>query len=865
MLTKGAIGNLINRYKAVLGKCRLINTFGSLAVAAMFVAAAPLAASAVELTSNDAQPTIAGGDYEVTAGDVTLTGTGATVFKYGNISIADGRTLTLNGNDTGGAYSGTLGFRDATDPGIITGAGGNLVINAFGEKGAVGIAQGIYTIDVNDLTINASDFGIYNDGPGDKTITANKLTINAGGDGIHVQGKNEADVNITANTVDITGGIGIRNVATDGASDLNITAADTINITATGTGDNVAAVDSIGTSGTSLNARVINITAEGANSDAINVGDGSLTLNATESINVDGDIVSREYSAGFPADTTAGTLSLTGGDLRVTNGTVDGYEGTFEQTGGRTILNKDTGFFAGDVNLKRGQILMGDVDLSEVPLTGEEAVLALGSNVTLNDTQSVNVGTTSAAQPGGAAFAADGMLVADGSVTTPLLSGPGTLTMEDGSTIYIVDAQVGQKYQLTDFADQSSLSNATLMSSRLTDAVLNPDGTISVTLDQRSSMLAGAIPQAALTTMVASRLNDVDSPSMGIRFLSRAAEPDFMASDSAAVSMVNEVSRAAAVAGVQNTALRLSDAASENVLHHMSLGHYGSSTSMHTHGVDVWATPMYGNTYTSGMGGNKGHSVRGNYGGLALGVDTEVADVLHGKMRAGIAVNGGGGKADTKGTATDTENSYGFGGVNLYGGWAWEKFNLIGALGYGFTNSDVKMGLPASMQMPRAKADVDTHAFTADLRLEYAIPTEYVDILPHVGVRYTHLHTDSYSLKVNGAVLNSVSSDDQDIVQFPVGVSLAADCEWRDWSVKPMADVSYIPAVGDHKTKSNVRYSGLNAVDRASMRIMDDDSWSGMLGLMAERENFAMGLHYTVQASSHETDQGVNMTLGWKF
>ena len=35
--TKGAIGNLLNRYKAVLKKCNLLNTFGSLAVASMLV------------------------------------------------------------------------------------------------------------------------------------------------------------------------------------------------------------------------------------------------------------------------------------------------------------------------------------------------------------------------------------------------------------------------------------------------------------------------------------------------------------------------------------------------------------------------------------------------------------------------------------------------------------------------------------------------------------------------------------------------------------------------------------------------------------------------------------------------------------
>ena len=39
MLTKGAIGNLVNRYRAVLAKCNLINTFGSLAVAAALVLA----------------------------------------------------------------------------------------------------------------------------------------------------------------------------------------------------------------------------------------------------------------------------------------------------------------------------------------------------------------------------------------------------------------------------------------------------------------------------------------------------------------------------------------------------------------------------------------------------------------------------------------------------------------------------------------------------------------------------------------------------------------------------------------------------------------------------------------------------------
>ena len=49
-LTKGAIGNLINRYKAVLKKCHLMNVFGSLAVAAMLVMGGAGGAAAAEFT-----------------------------------------------------------------------------------------------------------------------------------------------------------------------------------------------------------------------------------------------------------------------------------------------------------------------------------------------------------------------------------------------------------------------------------------------------------------------------------------------------------------------------------------------------------------------------------------------------------------------------------------------------------------------------------------------------------------------------------------------------------------------------------------------------------------------------------------------
>jgi uncharacterized protein with beta-barrel porin domain len=330
-----------------------------------------------------------------------------------------------------------------------------------------------------------------------------------------------------------------------------------------------------------------------------------------------------------------------------------------------------------------------------------------------------------------------------------------------------------------------------------------------------------------------------------------------------AVATINEVSRAAVTAGVQNTALRLSDAASSSVVEHLSLGSFDKE-SAHQDGIDLWANPVYGNTYTHGMGVS-GTSVRGNYGGLALGADMQLGQLAGGKVRAGVALNGGGGKSKTSGTAVSTKNDYNFGGVSLYAGWNLDNLNVMASAGYHMGSHDVKMNLPASLQMGQAKADVDTGAVTLDLRAEYMVRTDWADILPHAGVRYTSLHTDRHDLKVNGSKLNSVSADTQNIVQFPVGVTVKKDMDVSGWNVKPQVDVAVIPAAGQKDAFTKVNFSGLDTSDTVNTRIMDSTSWSGTVGVQASKDNLSMGINYGVQAGRHETDQRVNAVLSWKF
>lgn len=103
-LTKGAIGNLINRYRAVLKKCHLLNVFGSLAVAGMLVMGGAAAAGAVTVTT--------GQDFKdaVTDAEAGATITLGQDIEQGLGAVFDNKDVTV---DFAGhrytAYAGSVG------------------------------------------------------------------------------------------------------------------------------------------------------------------------------------------------------------------------------------------------------------------------------------------------------------------------------------------------------------------------------------------------------------------------------------------------------------------------------------------------------------------------------------------------------------------------------------------------------------------------------------------------------------------------------------------------------------------------------------------------------------------------------------
>lgn len=101
-LTKGAIGNLINRYKAVLKKCHLMNTFGSLAVAGMLV----MGGAGVAVAADDVALG-AGGSYDKTDEVNHLMGGG--LYKDNKLTAVTPVTTDITLSVEGGSISEIIG------------------------------------------------------------------------------------------------------------------------------------------------------------------------------------------------------------------------------------------------------------------------------------------------------------------------------------------------------------------------------------------------------------------------------------------------------------------------------------------------------------------------------------------------------------------------------------------------------------------------------------------------------------------------------------------------------------------------------------------------------------------------------------
>lgn len=509
---------------------------------------------------------------------------------------------------------------------------------------------------------------------------------------------------------------------------------------------------------------------------------------------------------------------------------------------------------------------------------GVTVALAIRKPQTLNGTLGAVMvdGTKTSAPvltPNTATFTDGSLLLVDGSGlngAAALTSQGGTLNVDAGAKLLIDNITQGE-YAITSGFSVSSVQgwNGDNLSTpdNLIGLVLgkDADGSMKVqaTARRSSDVFRGLSLVNTMDAIWGKGLNDTESDSMGIRFLSRAVNENYLPKADT-VHTVDGAAQIAVAGGVQGMAVAAADAPVRAIQDHASLLHMTATRegAVRKDGLNLWINALYGAEHARNFGaGSLDGGYNADFGGIVFG-----GDYAFGDFRVGMALNAGSGTARSRGDFNATKNDFDFWGVNLYGSWSRDQFNIVGDLGYSANKNEVKQDLPTTMQLGQLRGDVDTGVLTAGLRGEYRFETDWADVTPHVGVRYYNLRTDGFTSRIDDHDVFRVGRDTQEIWTFPIGVSFSRDFETSSgWKVKPRADLSVVPAAGDLKAKTKARVPGVAASDTIKARMMDSVSFDGTLGLEVQRDNISFGLDYGIRASEHKTGHGVNVSFTYKF
>ena len=316
-LTKGAIGNLINRYKAVLKKCHLMNTFGSLAVAGMLVmGGAGMAVAADDVALG------AGGSYDKTDEVNHLMGGG--LYKDNKLTAVTPVTTDITLSVEGGSISEIIGgsYISGTNADYKKATHGTITTTISDETTSAEFVVGGSKLANNDgatletgttaVTINGGTFGTAGEtdayelvmgGNYIKTGTGANGTATTDGSSVTVNGGTFYASVVGGSVAHNYSGAGITNVFDNGNTSVTITGG-TFNPSESSLTD--------GQGGINLSAAVIGGgLAYGANTSTV-LGSKEAPANSSVSISGDKTAINGKVVAGSVVANNGGTAIVHG-------------------------------------------------------------------------------------------------------------------------------------------------------------------------------------------------------------------------------------------------------------------------------------------------------------------------------------------------------------------------------------------------------------------------------------------------------------------------------------------------------------------------------------------------------------------------
>lgn len=566
-----------------------------------------------------------------------------------------------------------------------------------------------------------------------------------------------------------------------------------------------------------------------------------------------------------------------------------------DTTNARTFATEDNGLISiGNMDLQelKNQVALADEYVKTVTADKDfaykSAIAASGVGIDLSTNKFQADGGTAASLD----IAKDHLFVADVSDlkkdgSNALLDGKGSeqYSFADGSGLHLAGIKAtgdGEKYTIvTDTSGSTAFKQAASDDNYATGVFVSSDNRL---LDVTVSGTASEITATAKFDENSAVLKPMDSSLAGLlkNYSSDVnAKNDFLAAmlnnqavngltDAQVAQGIEGAAKAPMAVGAPQTAVSVATMGADYAMARTSFaprvagaaavaesGEYTniSAGDNMANGMNLWIMPMYQNNKADGFkSGSYETAYDSDFFGVAVGADYTWAN----SFRLGATVNMGSGSSDSTGTFAKTENDYDSVGFGVYAGYMLGNLGLSADVNYTSVSNDITQASPVMA----LAADGDVDVWSVGARAEYKIATSAMDIIPHIGLRYSNISMDA----MNFSGVLTTDADSANVWQMPIGVTFAKDFATESgWNVKPSLDLAVIPAFGDTDMAQTVQFAGVNGIASMNTEIMDDVSGRAQIGIEASKGNFYMGLDYAYQGSSNMDSHGVQANFGFKF
>ena len=144
---------------------------------------------------------------------------------------------------------------------------------------------------------------------------------------------------------------------------------------------------------------------------------------------------------------------------------------------------------------------------------------------------------------------------------------------------------------------------------------------------------------------------------------------------------------------------------------------------------------------------------------------------LYHKRKSRLAVfNVGSGEVDGEGAASSTSNDFDYYGFGAYAGYTMGQFSVVGDISYTVADNEVE----DSTSVDHIGAQMDSTNLSIGVTGKYELSFNGVNVTPHVGLRYSNIDLDDYTIDGN-EVIASADSDKLNLFSIPVGVTIAKE------------------------------------------------------------------------------------------